>query len=147
MLNGRSHGFVESQMYCGWAAWAATQPFKRKPLKPSNRSFEKRSLLHLQVRNSEGTTSLRIFVRIFAIVNCMPRHSLIAFALLATLCSATFCPAKDKDKDKNKDKSKDKSAQLRSIHLDKSGKKWADKSLRKMSPEEKVGQLFAISVR
>ncbi len=30
------------------------------------------------------------------------------------------------------------------IHLDKDGQKWADKTLRKMSPEEKVGQLFMI---
>ncbi len=33
------------------------------------------------------------------------------------------------------------------IHLDKTGRKWADKTLRKMSPEDKVGQLFAIWVR
>ena len=73
----------------------------------------------------------------------MPRHLLIAFALVATLCSATFCPAKDR----NKDKGKAKSTPLRSIHLDRAGKKWADKTLRKMSPEEEVGQLFSIWTR
>ena len=41
-----------------------------------------------------------------------------------------------------KDKSKDRFLQPAPIHLDKAGKKWADKTLRKMSPEEKVGQLF-----
>jgi beta-N-acetylhexosaminidase len=33
------------------------------------------------------------------------------------------------------------------IHLDKDGQKWADKALRKMSPEEKVGQLLVIFVK
>src|SRR5271166_6661369 len=33
------------------------------------------------------------------------------------------------------------------IHLDREGEKWAEKTLRKLSPEEKVGQLFMISVR
>jgi beta-N-acetylhexosaminidase len=33
------------------------------------------------------------------------------------------------------------------IHLDRDGEKWADKTLRKLSPEEKVGQLFMIWVR
>ena len=46
-----------------------------------------------------------------------------------------------------KDKSKDRFLQPAPIHLDKAGKKWADKALRKMSPEEKVGQLFAIWVK
>jgi len=46
-----------------------------------------------------------------------------------------------------KDKSKDRFLQARPIHVDKAGQKWVDKTLRKMSPEEKVGQLFAIFVR
>ncbi|HKS73163.1 MAG TPA: hypothetical protein VJQ82_08200, partial [Terriglobales bacterium] len=33
------------------------------------------------------------------------------------------------------------------IHLDRDGQKWAEKTLRKMSVEEKVGQLFMIWVR
>lgn len=33
------------------------------------------------------------------------------------------------------------------IHLDREGQKWAEKTLRKLSPEEKVGQLFMIWVR
>jgi beta-N-acetylhexosaminidase len=64
----------------------------------------------------------------------MPKRlSLIALLLVTTLCFA-------------KDKSKDRFQQPGLIHLDKAGQKWADKTLRKMSPEEKVGQLFAIRV-
>src|ERR1035438_9906881 len=64
----------------------------------------------------------------------MPKRlSLIAFLLVTTLCFA-------------KDKSKDRFQQPGPIHLDKAGQKWADKTLRKMSPEEKVGQLFAVRV-
>ncbi len=37
--------------------------------------------------------------------------------------------------------------QPRPIHLDRDGQKWAEKTLRKLSPEEKVGQLFMIWVR
>ncbi|MGH9529163.1 MAG: glycoside hydrolase family 3 protein, partial [Terriglobales bacterium] len=37
--------------------------------------------------------------------------------------------------------------QSRPIHLDHAGQKWAEKTLRKLSPEEKVGQLFMIWVR
>jgi beta-N-acetylhexosaminidase len=33
------------------------------------------------------------------------------------------------------------------IHLDREGEKWAEKTLRKLSPEEKVGQLFMVWVR
>ena len=33
------------------------------------------------------------------------------------------------------------------LHLERDGEKWAEKTLRKMSPEEKVGQLFMIWVR
>ncbi|MGA7633093.1 MAG: glycoside hydrolase family 3 N-terminal domain-containing protein [Terriglobales bacterium] len=64
----------------------------------------------------------------------MLRHLL----LIALGLAATLCPAKDKDRDRF----------LRPgpIHLDKSGKKWADKTLRRMSTEEKVGQLFGIKV-
>ena len=71
----------------------------------------------------------------------MLRQPLILFVLLANLGSATFCLAKDSDK------GRDRYLQARSIHLDKAGKKWADKTLRKMSTEERVGQLFSISVR
>jgi beta-N-acetylhexosaminidase len=70
----------------------------------------------------------------FAIVNGMSRHLL----LITLLLSAVLCFAKDKDKDFLKPGP---------IHLDRSGRKWANKTLRKMSPEEKVGQLFAIWVR
>jgi beta-N-acetylhexosaminidase len=33
------------------------------------------------------------------------------------------------------------------IHLDRDGERWAEKTLRKLSPEEKVGQLFMVWVR
>ena len=65
----------------------------------------------------------------------MIRNLLLTAFLLATV----FCFARDK--------SKEKFLQPGPIHLDKAGRKWADKTLRKMSPEEKVGQLFAIWVR
>src|SRR5580658_3622686 len=64
----------------------------------------------------------------------MLRHLLlIALGLAATLCSA-------------KDKDRDRFLRPGPIQLDKSGKKWADKTLRRMSTEEKVGQLFGIKV-
>jgi beta-N-acetylhexosaminidase len=64
----------------------------------------------------------------------MHRHLLALILLLA----AAFSFAKDK--------SKDRFQQPGPLHLDKAGKKWADKTLRKMSPEERVGQLFGIKV-
>jgi beta-N-acetylhexosaminidase len=42
---------------------------------------------------------------------------------------------------------KDKFSQPRAIQLDHDGEKWAQKTLHKLSPEEKVGQLFMIWVR
>src|SRR5208283_1571771 len=42
--------------------------------------------------------------------------------------------------------SKDRFQQPSPIHLDKAGHKWAEKTLRRMSPEDKVGQLFGIRV-
>jgi beta-N-acetylhexosaminidase len=58
--------------------------------------------------------------------------------LITLLLAAALCFARDK--------SKDRFQQPGPIHLDKAGRKWADKTLRKMSPEDKVGQLFAIKV-
>ncbi len=65
----------------------------------------------------------------------MFRHLL----LIALLLAATVCLARDK--------SKERFQHAGPIHLDKAGHKWADKTLRKMSLEDKVGQLFAIWVR
>jgi len=91
-------------------------------LQPSNNRFER-------VRGG------RTFPRVFVIVICMLRHLLLTtFLLAAALCLA-------------KDKSKDRFLQPSPIHVDKAGHKWADKTLRKMSPEEKVGQLFSIWVK
>jgi len=59
--------------------------------------------------------------------------------MIALLLAATICFARDK--------SKERFLRAGPIHFDKAGRKWADKTLRKMSPEEKVGQVFAISVR
>jgi len=81
----------------------------------------------------------------------MSRHLLLIALVLAALCFAT---AKDNDKDKDKSNSnsnsksnsKSRFQQPAPIHLDKAGRKWADKTLRKMSTEEKVGQLFGIKV-
>ncbi|MGD0214721.1 MAG: glycoside hydrolase family 3 N-terminal domain-containing protein [Terriglobales bacterium] len=64
----------------------------------------------------------------------MLRHLLLTALLLA----ATLCFAKDKGKERYQ--------QVGPIHLDKAGQKWADKTLRRMSLEEKVGQLFGIKV-
>ena len=44
----------------------------------------------------------------------------------------------------SKDKSLERIQRSSPIHLDKDGRKWVDKTLRKMSTEEKVGQLFMI---
>jgi len=68
-----------------------------------------------------------------AIVNFMLRNLLLIALLLSAPCFA-------------RDKSKERFQQPGPIHIDKAGKKWADKTLRKMSPEEKVGQLFGIRV-
>jgi beta-N-acetylhexosaminidase len=46
-----------------------------------------------------------------------------------------------------KDKGKDTFQQPGPIHVDKDGQKWVDKTLKKMSTEEKVGQLFMIWTR
>jgi beta-N-acetylhexosaminidase len=72
---------------------------------------------------------------LFVIVNGMFRHLLLAALLLVS----AFCFAKNKDKDRY--------LKAGPIHIDRAGQKWVDKTLRKMSPEEKVGQLFAIWVR
>ncbi|HKM85197.1 MAG TPA: glycoside hydrolase family 3 N-terminal domain-containing protein [Terriglobales bacterium] len=63
----------------------------------------------------------------------MLRNLLLIALLLAAPCFA-------------RDKSKERFQQPGPIHIDKAGKKWVDKTLRKMSPEEKVGQLFGIRV-
>ena len=64
----------------------------------------------------------------------MPRNLVLVFILFA----AIVCFAKDKSTERY----------LSPGHrLDKAGHKWVDKAIRKMSPDEKVGQLFAIWVR
>src|ERR1700690_3005206 len=63
----------------------------------------------------------------------MLRHLLLLALVISAPCWA-------------RDKSKERFQQPGPIHLDKAGKKWADKTLRKMSPEDKVGQLFGIKV-
>ena len=55
----------------------------------------------------------------------------------ALLCTAALAFARDKDRFLKPGK----------IHLDNDGKKWAEKTLRKMSTEDKVGQVFMIWVR
>jgi beta-N-acetylhexosaminidase len=63
----------------------------------------------------------------------MARHLLLVTILLVS----AFCFAKGKDH----------YLKAGPIHIDRAGQKWVDKTLRKMTPEEKVGQLFAIWVR
>jgi beta-N-acetylhexosaminidase len=67
----------------------------------------------------------------------MLRH----FLLTALLLAASFCFAR------NNDKNRDRFLRSGPIHIDKAGQKWVDKTMRKMSSEEKVGQLFSIWVR
>ncbi len=89
-----------------------------------------------------GETGIRrTFPPVFAIVKGMLRHLLLIALLLTSLGFA-----RNNDKDKSNSNNKDRFQQPRPIHLDKAGQKWADKTLRKMSTEEKVGQLFGIKV-
>ena len=67
----------------------------------------------------------------------MARH----FLLTALLLAAALCSGK------NNEKSRDRFLQPGPIHVDRAGRKWVDKTLRKMSSEDKVGQLFSIFVR
>jgi len=61
------------------------------------------------------------------------RPPLIQILLLGLLTSASFA--------------KEKYSPAQPIHLDRDGQKWAEKTLHKLSLEEKVGQLFIIWVR
>jgi beta-N-acetylhexosaminidase len=70
-----------------------------------------------------------------AIVSGMLRRLLLIALLLAVPCFA-----------RGRTKTKDRFLLPGPIHLDKAGEKWADKTLRKMSPEDKIGQLFGIKV-
>jgi beta-N-acetylhexosaminidase len=62
----------------------------------------------------------------------MPRKLMLALLMWVVVCPAV---------------AKDKYQQPQPVHLDREGEKWAEKTLRKLSPEEKVGQLFMIWVR
>jgi beta-N-acetylhexosaminidase len=61
------------------------------------------------------------------------RFSLSSFVLLVLLVTPALA--------------KPKYQQPRPVHLDRDGEKWAEKTLRKLSLEEKVGQLFMVWVR
>lgn len=63
----------------------------------------------------------------------MLRHSGVLSLVICALIG--FCPAKEKYQ------------QPGPIHLDHEGEKWAEKTLRKLSTEEKVGQVFNVFVR
>jgi beta-N-acetylhexosaminidase len=56
---------------------------------------------------------------------------------LVLLASVLICPALAKDKYQT----------AGPVHLDRNGEKWAEKTLGKLSPEEKVGQLFIIRLQ
>jgi beta-N-acetylhexosaminidase len=64
---------------------------------------------------------------------CYRQGMLRHLVLTALLAGAALSFAKDKPH-----------PQPGLVHLDKDGRKWIEKTLRKMSPEEKVGQLFLI---
>ena len=66
--------------------------------------------------------------------NYMFRYSLLIALALVAPCLA-------------RDRSKERFQQPGPIHLDKAGQKWVDKTLRKMSTEDKIGQLFGIKVQ
>src|ERR1039458_5312123 len=137
MPSARSPGSGENRMCIGWPGSAMTPPSRRKALPTSNGKFERvrGRLLNCEVAITRSCDGWRTLPSVFAIVNCMLRHLLpITLVLAAALCFA-------------KDKSKDRFLQPGPIHVDKAGQKWVEKTLRKMSPEEKVGQLFAISVK
>ncbi|MCU1308638.1 MAG: glycoside hydrolase, family 3-like protein [Acidobacteriaceae bacterium] len=59
------------------------------------------------------------------------------FFLFLTCTSLLAAPIKDSDKDKQK-------LQARPVQLTKDGEKWAQKTLKKMSVEEKIGQLIMV---
>src|SRR5579864_8752345 len=63
----------------------------------------------------------------------MPRQIGLLFAVLTVLICCSFA--------------KEKYQQPGPIHLDREGEKWAEKTLHKLSTEEKVGQLFVVWVR
>ena len=65
----------------------------------------------------------------------------LTFALAIFVSTATFGFPKDKNKDN------DRFQRPGPIRLDRDGQKWVEKTLRKMTPEEKVGQLFMIWTR
>ena len=108
------------------------QPSRRKASQPSTSKSER---VRERTLECNRCNCYRTFPSVFAIVNCMLRHLLLITLLLA----AALCFAKDK--------SKDRFLPPGPIHVDKAGQKWVDKTLRKMSPEDKVGQLFSIWVR
>ena len=67
-----------------------------------------------------------------AIVCPMRRHLFVLLALSLLITNSL---------------AKEKYLKPKPIHLDRGGEKWAEKTLRKMSTEEKIGQLFMIWVR
>ncbi|MGA9042913.1 MAG: glycoside hydrolase family 3 N-terminal domain-containing protein [Terriglobales bacterium] len=69
----------------------------------------------------------------------MSKRSTALFLILIFCCLALPAFARDKKKDKFQTPGP--------IHLDRDGQKWAEKTLRQLTPEEKVGQLFMIWVR
>src|SRR6202790_4183702 len=132
MPSARSHGSAENRMCIGWPDSALIQPSRRKASQPSTSKSER---VRERTLECNRCNCYRTFPSVFAIVNCMLRRLLLITLLLA----AALCFAKDK--------SKDRFLPPGPIHVDKAGQKWIDKTLRKMSPEDKVGQLFSIWVR
>jgi beta-N-acetylhexosaminidase len=79
----------------------------------------------------------------FVIVLRMLRLCLRAVLIFVFIFCAAGGSATDKDKTKGAG-AKEHFSRPRPIHLDRAGRVWADRTLRRMSNEEKVGQLFMI---
>ncbi|MGH9648359.1 MAG: glycoside hydrolase family 3 N-terminal domain-containing protein [Bryobacteraceae bacterium] len=70
----------------------------------------------------------------------MPRHAVFT----ALVFIFVFCAIGGAAKDKNTVKDGTHFQRPHPIHLDKAGRRWAEKTLHRMTAEEKVGQLFMI---
>jgi beta-N-acetylhexosaminidase len=99
-----------------------------KPVASQNRSIVVGRLLAETVCTSNGHKK-------FVIVQNMPRK----FLLLTVIFCTVFSMAKDKSKERFQTPGP--------IRVDSAGRKWVEKTLRQMSDEEKVGQLFMIWVK
>ncbi len=98
--------------------------------------------MHCDAANAAARTNRVVIVTIGHSIRleiCYCRSMLRRFLLGALLFSTVFSFAKTRHRERYQ--------QPGPIHLDKDGQRWADRMLRRMSPEEKVGQLIMIFVQ